>query len=381
MPTTDHDVLSLSCALVEQASVTPEDSGCQAIMSSMLNEQGFVCEDMPFEEVSNLWAVHGDTGPLFVFAGHTDVVPTGPEHIWDSPPFIPEVREGLLFGRGTADMKCSLAAMLLATQAFVKDPLAKRIRVGYLITSDEEGPAKNGTVKVMEALAARGEHIDYCVVGEPSSSERLGDVVKNGRRGSFSAHLKIEGVQGHIAYPHLADNPIHKGMPALSALAAEVWDDGDEFFQPSSFQISNLHSGTGAGNVIPGHIDCHFNIRFSPALEPEDIQARVARILDAHELNYSIDWTLNGRPFITREGLLLGAVTKGINEVCGIAPEISTGGGTSDGRFIAPYGVELVELGPSNGTIHKVNEHVRVDDLEPLRELYLSILKHVAAGV
>ncbi|MFK8019521.1 MAG: succinyl-diaminopimelate desuccinylase [Pseudomonadales bacterium] len=371
-------VLELSKQLIERESVTPTDAGCQAFMAERLSAMGFACESMRFGEVDNLWAVRGTKGPLFAFAGHTDVVPTGDVNDWNSPPFEPEVREGFLYGRGSADMKCSLAAMLLATEAFVNTGKADSIRLAYLLTSDEEGPAVDGTVKVMQALHKRGEHIDYCVVGEPSSSEHVGDVVKNGRRGSMSGRLTVHGVQGHIAYPHMATNPIPQAMPALTALCDEVWDEGSEFFQPSSFQISNINAGTGAGNVTPGNLICDFNFRFSPALDTPTIQARVKAILDSYAFNYTLDWTVFGQPFITGDGKLLDAAQKAIQQITGINPEISTGGGTSDGRFIAPYGTQLIELGPVNDTIHKVNECVKVSDLEKLVDIYAALLAHIS---
>ncbi|MFK7732811.1 MAG: succinyl-diaminopimelate desuccinylase [Pseudomonadales bacterium] len=375
----DSAVLALSKALIQRPSVTPADEGCQDLMSERLGRVGFQCESLRFEDVDNLWAAHGSSGPLVVFAGHTDVVPTGPEAQWSSSPFEPQVRDGILYGRGAADMKGSLAAMLLAAESFVASPAAHSIRLGFLITSDEEGPATNGTVKVMQALAERGEHIDYCIVGEPSSTERVGDVIKNGRRGSLNGRLTVVGTQGHIAYPHLADNPIHAAMPMLARLCAEQWDEGNEFFQPSSFQISNISAGTGASNVIAGELLCDFNFRFSPESTESELKSRTEKLLSEFGQEFHIDWTLSGNPFITGHGRLLAACDKAISRVTGYAPTISTGGGTSDGRFIAPYGAELVELGPVNASIHKVDEHVRVADLEMLVSCYEELLKELAA--
>ncbi len=375
----DSAVLALSKALIRRPSVTPADEGCQVLMSEHLSRIGFSCESLRFNDVDNLWAVHGQTGPLVVFAGHTDVVPTGAETDWSSPPFEPEVRDGVLYGRGAADMKGSLAAMLLAAEAFVSSPAADSIRLGFLITSDEEGPAVDGTVKVMQALEARGENIDYCIVGEPSSTDRVGDVIKNGRRGSLNGRLTVTGTQGHIAYPHLADNPIHTAMPMLAKLCAEQWDEGNEFFQPSSFQISNIAAGTGASNVIPAELLCDFNFRFSPESTEQELKSRTEQLLSEFGQKFHIEWTLSGKPFITGHGRLLAACDKAITKVTGIAPTISTGGGTSDGRFIAPYGAELVELGPVNASIHKIDEHVRVADLELLVSCYEELLNELAA--
>lgn len=375
----DSAVLALSKALIRRPSVTPADEGCQVLMSEHLSRIGFSCESLRFNDVDNLWAVHGQTGPLVVFAGHTDVVPTGAETDWSSPPFEPEVRDGMLYGRGAADMKGSLAAMLLAAESFVSSSAAGSIRLGFLITSDEEGPAVDGTVKVMQALEARGENIDYCIVGEPSSTDRVGDVIKNGRRGSLNGRLTVTGTQGHIAYPHLADNPIHTAMPMLAKLCVEQWDEGNEFFQPSSFQISNIAAGTGASNVIPAELVCDFNFRFSPESTEQELKSRTEQLLSEFGQKFHIEWTLSGNPFITGHGRLLAACDKTITKVTGIAPTISTGGGTSDGRFIAPYGAELVELGPVNASIHKIDEHVRVADLELLVSCYEELLYELAA--
>lgn len=372
------NVLELTKQLIERASVTPDDAGCQTMMAERLTAMGFECESLRFGDVDNLWAVRGTEGPLFAFAGHTDVVPTGDLADWQSPPFEPEVRDGYLYGRGTADMKGSIAAMLLATEAFVDSGKADSMRLAYLITSDEEGPAVDGTVKVMQTLSERGEQIDYCLVGEPSSSHLVGDVIKNGRRGSISGRLTIIGVQGHIAYPHLADNPIHNAFPALHALTQETWDEGNEYFQPSSFQISNINAGTGAGNMTPGTLTCDFNFRFSPELTDTVIQQRVETLLDSFDVQYTLDWTVFGQPFITGEGNLLNAARTAIQQSTGREVEISTSGGTSDGRFIAPYGVQLIELGPVNATIHKVNECVKVSDLEELVGIYHNLLTQIS---
>lgn len=377
----DSPVLALTSELISRPSVTPDDAGCQQLMAARLTAAGFRCEAMRFGEVDNLWAELGDSGPLLVFAGHTDVVPSGELSDWDSNPFKPEVRGDFLFGRGAADMKGSLAAMLLAAEEFAGSEAAKKMRLGFLITSDEEGPAVDGTVKVMQALEQRGKKIDYCVVGEPSSKELLGDTLKNGRRGSLTGNLKVLGVQGHIAYPHLADNPILAALPALSALYAEQWDQGNEFFQPTSFQISNVNSGTGVGNVIPGELSCLFNFRFSTETSDQQLRQRVNAILDQHLQNYEIEWTLFGPPFMTPRGVLLDASCRAVQSVTGRQPEISTAGGTSDGRFIAPYGVQLIELGPVNATIHMVNECVNIDDLELLQKVYCAVLDEVANSI
>lgn len=369
--------LELCCELIRRPSVTPEDAGCQALMMEQLEVLGFECVPLQFGEVSNFWAQRGESGPLLVFAGHTDVVPTGPTGQWDSPPFKPEVRDGLLYGRGSADMKGSLAAMLVACEEFVAEHPNHPGRIGFLITSDEEGPAIDGTVRVLDYLASRGERIDWCVVGEPSSSDVLGDAIKNGRRGSLGAVLTVRGVQGHIAYPHLADNPIHKLLPALHALASERWDEGNEFFPPTSMQVSNIHGGTGATNVIPGDVQVVFNFRFSTAVTDAQLRERTEAILRAHKLDFEIDWQLSGQPFLTAAGALVEAAIESIAEVTGHAPELSTAGGTSDGRFIAPTGAQVVEIGPVNATIHKLNEHVRVADLPRLAAIYKGILRRL----
>lgn len=372
--------LELCCDLIRRPSVTPEDAGCQALLAGRLAALGFRCTAMPFGEVQNLWAERGSDGPLLVFAGHTDVVPSGPESRWQSPPFEPSIRDGLLYGRGAADMKGSLAAMITACEDFLAEHPAHRGRIGFLITADEEGPAIDGTVRVVEALAQQGTQIDWCLVGEPSSSEVLGDVVKNGRRGSLGATLRIHGVQGHIAYPQLADNPIHRALPALQALTAEVWDQGNEFFPPTSLQISNINGGTGATNVIPGELELLFNFRFSTEVTDAQLRQRSEAILDRHGLDYSIDWQLSGQPFLTPSGALVEAALASIEEVTGGTATLSTAGGTSDGRFIAPTGAQVLELGPVNATIHKVNECVRVDDLPRLARLYQGVLTRLLAN-
>lgn len=338
---------------------------------------GFTCTDLPFGDVKNFWAERGSNGPILVFAGHTDVVPTGPVEQWNTPPFEPTLRDGVLYGRGAADMKGSLAAMVVACEEFVKANPDHPGRIGFLITSDEEGPAVNGTVKVLEYLKEQGQTIDWCLVGEPSSTETLGDVVKNGRRGSLGAVLKVRGIQGHIAYPHLADNPIHRALPALNALTAELWDEGNEFFPPTSMQISNINGGTGATNVIPGEVEIVFNFRFSTELTDTVIKHRAEAILSAHDLDYDIDWQLSGQPFLTARGELVEATVESIKEITGLTTELSTAGGTSDGRFIAPTGAQVVELGPINATIHKIDEQVLAADLPRLAVLYKGILERL----
>lgn len=366
--------LALTTELIRRESVTPEDDGCQALMIERLSALGFTCVDVPSNDVSNFWAERGSEGPIVVFAGHTDVVPPGPLDAWHSPPFTPEIREGLLYGRGAADMKGSLAAMITACEAFVADHPDHGGRIGFLITSDEEGPAVDGTVKVLDYLARENIAIDWCVVGEPSSSEQLGDVIKNGRRGSLGAVLTVRGVQGHIAYPHLADNPIHRALPALAELTAQTWDEGNEFFPPTSMQISNINGGTGATNVIPGEVKIVFNFRFSTEVTDSELRERTEAILNRHDIDYSIDWQLSGQPFLTPRGALVAAAADSVAAVTGSAPQLSTAGGTSDGRFIAPTGAQVVELGPVNASIHKLNEHVVADDLPRLSEMYRGIL-------
>ncbi len=371
--------LELACELIRRPSVTPDDAGCQALMAERLAAIGFRIEEMPFGEVANLWARRGDEGPLFCFAGHTDVVPTGPIEQWDSAPFEPTIRDGRLFGRGASDMKGSLAAMITAVEAFVGDHPNHRGSIAFLITSDEEGPSVDGTRRVVERLEERGEKIDYALVGEPSARERLGDTIKNGRRGSLNGVLRVQGKQGHVAYPHLAKNPFHASVGALAALCAEVWDQGNDYFPPTSFQIANLHMGTGAENVIPGRLEAQFNLRFSTELDPETIQARVRSILDAGDFDYTLDWRLSGNPFLTPVGELVAATREAIAAVTGIQTQLSTSGGTSDGRFIGPTGAQVVELGPVNATIHQVNECVGVAELDALSEIYRGILERLLA--
>ncbi|POB00353.1 succinyl-diaminopimelate desuccinylase [Chromobacterium sinusclupearum] len=362
--------LDLTRELIRRDSVTPRDEGCQALMIGRLEAIGFKVEKMRHGDVDNFWARKGDAGPLFCFAGHTDVVPTGPLDKWDSPPFEPTVRNGLLYGRGAADMKASLAAFVTACERFVAEHPDHKGSLALLITSDEEGVATDGTVKVVDALEARGETIDYCIVGEPTSEQRLGDTIKNGRRGSLSGRLIVHGIQGHIAYPQLAKNPIHLLAPALAELAATRWDEGNAFFPPTSWQVSNIQAGTGATNVIPGHCELLFNFRFSPESSAENLKERVYRILDRHGLAYELHWQLSGQPFITPPGALTEALSQAIADVADAKAELSTTGGTSDGRFIKRIARELVEFGPINATIHKLNECVAVDDIEPLADIY-----------
>jgi len=379
MPTTDDrdPTLTLTKDLIARPSVTPEDAGCQALMMTRLQQIGFSVEAMRFGDVDNFWATRGTTGPLLVFAGHTDVVPPGDDAKWQSDPFTAtEVGEDLV-GRGAADMKASLASMVVACERFVWAHPDHQGRIGVLITSDEEGPARDGTVKVMDVLTARGEKIDWCIVGEPSSTRDLGDLVKNGRRGSLNATLTVHGRQGHIAYPHLADNPIHRALPALDALTNEVWDAGNEFFDPTSLQISTVQAGQGVTNVIPGQVDVLFNLRFSTDVTAEFIKARCEAILDQHGLDYDLQWSLSGEPFLTEPGALLQAVTDSIDAVTGRHPEVSTGGGTSDGRFIAPSGAQVVEVGHVNETIHQCNERVKLSDVPRLTDIYLGILERL----
>ena len=369
------DTLELATELVNRASVTPEDAGCQQLMRERLEAIGFRCDDLPFGEVSNFWARHGDAAPLLVFAGHTDVVPTGPLEHWQSDPFQAEIRDGMLYGRGAADMKGSLAAMVTACEAFVTEHPHHSGSIGFLITSDEEGPSINGTVKVVEQLVKRGEKIDLCLVGEPSSSRQLGDVIKNGRRGSLNGRLTVRGKQGHVAYPQLASNPIHLVAPALTELTAIEWDQGNAHFPPTSFQISNIQAGTGAENVIPGELEIMFNLRYSTELNEQMIRQRVHTVLDNHALDYTLDWRLSGEPFLTPAGELVDAARTAIREVMGIDTELSTSGGTSDGRFIAPTGAQVLELGPVNATIHQIDECVAVDALDQLAKIYQRILE------
>ncbi len=376
-PTSTSPTLELALDLIARPSVTPDDHGCQELIGTRLLALGFELEFMNFGAVTNLWARRGDQGPLLAFAGHTDVVPTGPESAWASPPFQAEIRDGLLYGRGAADMKGSIAAMITACERFITAHPKHRGSLAFLITSDEEGIATEGTVKVIEALQARGEKIDWCLVGEPSSVERAGDVVKNGRRGSLSGTLSVRGVQGHVAYPHLADNPVHRALPALAELTATVWDNGNDAFPPTTFQISNIHAGTGATNVIAGTLEVLFNFRYSTENNQASLKQRVHALLDKHGLDYQLDWFHSGAPFLTPAGALVDAVRIAVREVTGLETELSTSGGTSDGRFIAPTGAQVVELGPVNATIHKVNECVAVEELERLTRMYEGVMKHL----
>lgn len=367
--------LALTCQLIEQPSVTPHDADCQQIMMQRLAAIGFQCREMPYGEVKNFWAVHGTDGPIFCFAGHTDVVPSGDETHWHSAPFTATIQGDYLYGRGAADMKGSLAAMVTACERFIAQHPDHRGRIAFLITSDEEGVAVDGTVKVVEQLKNENTLIDWCLVGEPSSSATTGDVIKNGRRGSLGAKLTIRGVQGHVAYPHLARNPIHDAAPALAALAAEHWDNGNEFFPATSFQISNIHAGTGATNVIPGTLEVLCNFRFSTEVTEQQLRERTEAILQKYHLDYSIDWALSGQPFLTARGELVDATVAAIRDVTGLNAELSTAGGTSDGRFIAPTGAQVVELGPVNATIHKIDENTHIGELEQLSLIYESILQ------
>jgi succinyl-diaminopimelate desuccinylase len=371
------DTLDLAIDLISRDSVTPDDRGCQEMIAGRLEDLGFRTEPLRFGEVDNLWARRGDTGPVFCFAGHTDVVPAGPREKWRSEPFRPEIRDGFLYGRGAADMKGSLAAMVTATERFVARHPDHRGSIAYLITSDEEGPAVDGTVRVIELLGARGEKIDWCLVGEPTSTNIVGDVIKNGRRGSLGARLIVRGKQGHVAYPHLAINPIHRIAPALAELTSQEWDQGNEFFPPTTFQVSNINGGTGATNVIPGEIELLFNFRFSTEVTDAELRERVESILNRHDLDYVIEWTLSGYPFLTPEGDLVDAMVSGIEQVMGIRTELSTSGGTSDGRFIAPTGAQVVELGPLNATIHQVDERVSIQELDKLSAIYEKILEQL----
>ena len=381
-PTTDHRALHLAEALIARRSVTPEDGGCQQLIGARLAALGFTNQALESNGVTNLWSERRGrdaAGPLFVFAGHTDVVPTGPLEQWQSDPFVPTHRNGWLHGRGAADMKGSIAAMVVAVEDFVAAHPAARGSIAFLLTSDEEGPATDGTVKIVEQLRAQGRRLDFCIVGEPTSVERLGDMVKNGRRGTLSGKLTVRGVQGHIAYPHLAKNPIHLAMPALAELAAVEWDRGNAYFPPTSWQMSNIHAGTGATNVIPGTLVVDFNFRFCTESTPESLKARVHAVLDRHGLDHGIDWTLGGSPFLTPVGTLSAAVAASIEEHCGLKTELSTTGGTSDGRFIATVCEQVIELGPVNALIHKIDEGVPADSIDTLARVYRGILERLVA--
>jgi succinyl-diaminopimelate desuccinylase len=363
--------------LIALDSVTPQDKGCQQKLKDLLSPLGFKCETIESNGVTNLWARRGDASPVFVFAGHTDVVPTGPASQWASQPFTPTLRDGKLYGRGASDMKTSIAAMVVAVEEFVAAHPDHAGSIAFLITSDEEGPATDGTVVVCELLEDRNETIDYCLVGEPTSSHVLGDMIKNGRRGSLSGCLVVKGVQGHIAYPHLARNPIHLAAPALAELAAEKWDEGNEYFPPTSWQVSNIAAGTGATNVIPGEMKVDFNFRFSTASTAESLQARVHAILDRHRLDYDLKWTLSGHPFLTPKGTLSDAVCGAIKQELGVTTELSTTGGTSDGRFIARICPQVIEFGPPNDSIHKIDEHIEVRYIDPLKNIYRRTLERL----
>jgi len=371
--------LKFTLDLIREPSVTPFDADCQTLMIRRLEAIGFRIERLRFGDVDNFWARRGDQAPVFCFAGHTDVVPTGPIEQWKIPPFEPRIEDGLLTGRGAADMKGSLAAMVVACERFVAAHPDHRGSIAYLITSDEEGVAVDGTVRVVETLEARQEKIDWCLVGEPSSTAQVGDVIKNGRRGSLGGILTVHGRQGHVAYPHLADNPIHRALPALAELAAETWDHGNEFFPATSFQISNVNAGTGANNVIPGDLEVVFNFRFSTELTETQLRERTESVLQRHGLNYTLNWKLSGHPFLTPRGDLVDAAVTAIKQVTGRDTELSTSGGTSDGRFIAPTGAQVVELGPVNKTIHQINECVSANDLDTLTVIYEQLLKKLLA--
>ena len=368
-------VLTLLFDLIRRRSVTPDDAGCQELIASRLVQLGFECETMVFGDVTNLWARHGSGSPVFCFAGHTDVVPPGDNGEWQSDPFEPDIRGEHVYGRGSADMKSGLAAMVVAVEEFLAEHPDHPGSIAFLITSDEEGRAREGTLKVMEALTARGDRIDLCVIGEPSSHAELGDVVRIGRRGSLSGMLEVRGVQGHVAYPHLADNPIRRFAPVLAELHGIVWDEGNEFFPPTSFQVVNIQSGVGAPNVTPAQLSARFNFRYSTEWDHHRLKERVEAILDAHDMDYKLDWHLSGEPFLTQPGQLIDAVSRAVEEHTGRTPELSTGGGTSDGRFISPAGADVVELGPVSASIHKIDEHVRMGDVRALASMYQRILE------
>ena len=373
-------VLALALDLLARPSVTPEDAGCLRLIAERLSPLGFVTEFIELEGVTNLWARRGTTRPVLVLAGHTDVVPTGPLERWVSPPFEPTLRDGKLYARGASDMKSSIAAFIVAIEEFVAAHPDHRGSLAILFTSDEEGPSTHGTVAVCDRLQARGEALDYCIVGEPTSVKALGDTIKNGRRGTLSGLLKLQGVQGHVAYPHLARNPVHEALPALTALAQRVWDNGNAYFPPTTFQISNIHAGTGATNVIPGECAVSFNFRFSTESTPEGLRAAVHDLLDHHGLQYTLDWTLGGLPFLTPPGTLSAALSAAIDAVTGVRTELSTTGGTSDGRFIAQICPQVIEFGPPNASIHQVNEHIDVACLDPLKNIYRATIAAVLAG-
>jgi len=367
--------IDLLCDLIRRRSVTPDDAGCQALLSERLTNLGFTCETMQFNDVTNLWARRGTTAPVLCFAGHTDVVPPGDEEQWSTDPFEPTFKDGFLYGRGSADMKSGLAARVIAIEEFIGSYPDYEGSIALLITSDEEGRARDGTLKVIEALTAREEHIDWCVIGEPSSQNKLGDIVRIGRRGSLSGMLNVKGVQGHVAYPQLADNPIRSFAPVLAELHDIVWDDGNEFFPPTSFQVVDVRAGIGAPNVTPGELSARFNFRYSTEWTHDSLQEKVHAVFDAHAIDYELNWHLSGKPFLTEPGKLINAVSQAVTEHTGSAPELSTGGGTSDGRFISPAGVDVVELGPVNASIHKIDEHVKVEDVITLTGMYRRIME------
>lgn len=375
--TTMSRTRALTEELIALSSVTPEDKGCQRRLAELLAPLGFHCESVESGDVTNLWARRGDAQPLVVFAGHTDVVPTGPLTAWTSDPFKPTLRDGKLYGRGAADMKTSIAAMVVAVEEFTAAHPGHKGSIGFLITSDEEGPAIDGTVVVCDMLKQRGEQLDCCIVGEPTSVDRLGDMIKNGRRGTMSGKLTVKGIQGHIAYPHLARNPVHQVAPALAELAATVWDEGNEYYLPTSWQVSNIHGGTGASNIIPGEVVIDFNFRFCTASTVDGLQQRVRAILDSHGLEYDLAWTVGGRPFLTPRGSLSDALSAAILAETGVATELSTSGGTSDGRFIAAICPQVIEFGPINASIHKIDEHIQVADIDPLKNIYRRTLENL----
>ena len=374
------DVVALACELIARPSVTPDDAGCQVLIADRLARAGFTIEHLRFGDVDNLWATHGSGGPVLALLGHTDVVPPGPREAWASDPFVPEVRDGLLYGRGAADMKGSVAAFVVALERFVAAHPGHPGTVALLLTSDEEGDAIDGVRKVAEVFRERGQRIDWCITGEPSSKDTLGDLLRVGRRGTLSATLTVRGVQGHVAYPEKARNPIHQAMPALAALAARRWDEGFESFPPTSLQVSNVHAGTGANNVIPGELQALFNLRYNPHWRAPQLEAECEAVLAAHGLDYTVHWHRGGEPFHTPEGPLRAAAREVLAQFAGPMPEESTGGGTSDARFIAPLGAQCIEIGPVNASIHKVDEHVRVDDLQRLPDLYLALMERLLAG-
>lgn len=371
----NESVIDLLCDLVRRPSITPDDAGCQALLAARLTDLGFECETLQYNDVTNLWARRGNSSPVFCFAGHTDVVPPGDENDWSSPPFEPTIRDGLLFGRGSADMKSGLAAMIVALENFLAAHPNHDGSIALLITSDEEGHARDGTLKVMEALKERNEHIDWCILGEPSSQRTIGDIVRIGRRGSLSGMLTVNGVQGHVAYPQLADNPIRRFAPVLAELHEIRWDDGNDAFPPTSFQVVDVRAGIGAPNVTPGELSARFNFRYSTEWTHESLREKVHSVFDAHDIDYDLNWHLSGKPFLTEAGKLTDAVSQAVTEQTGLAPQLSTGGGTSDGRFISPAGTDVVELGPVNASIHKVDEHVKIEDVVTLTKMYQHILE------